>query len=452
MSEWFEAESHVDRALDFFERGRWAEAEAELRKALALHPDRAEWHYNLGLTLEAAGREHEALSSYTRATELMPEETQPMLAAGLLAGRMGEDEQSLRWMERVLKQDETNEQALAQRIACLARLGRHEEAEVAFYMAQQVVEESGPCLAAIAESLLDREEHARAGWCLREALRISPNLPRVRGMLGRVFAATDQPRRAIQMYLRELRDDPGNIDTLLDYGLLLAELGRTPEASEKFRRVLELEPANLDAHLHLGWLALKSGRPERANLEFELVLRLDPEDDEARLGLAQSLLRMGRVDPARAALRDALARTRAADDPASRPASRRELGRLLLEAGLASEAAEVLRPLAEETPDDLDLRRLLAVAYYQTGDRERGAAASRRVLRHDRTCVRSMHNLAFAAYQEGRLHTAAGWIKRGLAIDRHDEGLRRLRVRVLLARLARGLGTGLARPFRLRRS
>ena len=55
MNDWFDAEGHVDRAQELFERGRWSEAEAELRKALALNPDQAEWHYNLGLTLEAKG-------------------------------------------------------------------------------------------------------------------------------------------------------------------------------------------------------------------------------------------------------------------------------------------------------------------------------------------------------------------------------------------------------------
>ena len=46
MSKWFDAEEHADRALEMYERGRWAEAEAELRKAIALNPDQPEWHRN----------------------------------------------------------------------------------------------------------------------------------------------------------------------------------------------------------------------------------------------------------------------------------------------------------------------------------------------------------------------------------------------------------------------
>ncbi len=39
MSEWLDAEAHADLALEMYERGRLAEAEAELRKALSLNPN-----------------------------------------------------------------------------------------------------------------------------------------------------------------------------------------------------------------------------------------------------------------------------------------------------------------------------------------------------------------------------------------------------------------------------
>src|SRR5690606_26740273 len=90
MNEWFDAETYVDRALEFFERGRWAEAESELRKALAINPDQAEWHFNLGLTLEAAGRYREALVSFEKATELMPDAVPPLLSTAGAALRLGE--------------------------------------------------------------------------------------------------------------------------------------------------------------------------------------------------------------------------------------------------------------------------------------------------------------------------------------------------------------------------
>src|SRR5690606_35779399 len=100
MNDWLDAEGHADRAFEMYERGRWAEAESELRKAISLNPDQAEWHFNLGLTLEAAGRDLEALASYERATELLPDQPDPLVAAGVVANRLHLSDQAVNLLDR----------------------------------------------------------------------------------------------------------------------------------------------------------------------------------------------------------------------------------------------------------------------------------------------------------------------------------------------------------------
>jgi hypothetical protein len=107
------------------------------------------------------------------------------------------------------------------------------------------------------------------------------------------------------------------------------------------------------------------------------------------------------------------------------------LGGLLLQAGEAVRAGELLE-LALRSKQTPDLLRQLALARFAAGDREGGSAISRRVLRLEPQCLRSIHNLALAALEEGRIRTAAGWVWRGLRIDRHDVDIRRLRVRVVI--------------------
>jgi tetratricopeptide (TPR) repeat protein len=448
MSDWLDAETHADRALEMFERGRWAEAEVELRKALSLNPDQAEWHYNLGLTLEAAGRDLEALSSYERSIELMPDQAEPLLAAGVVCNRLQRHGHAIQWLNRALSVAPGNETAHAHRIAALVRLGDHEEAETAFYLAQHAMDDpSAHCYAAIAESLIERGVWKRAEWCLKEALRLEPHAPRLRARLAAVLAATGKPQRALQMYLRDVRDDPGNIDTLLDYGELLIDLGRLPDAAEKFRRVLELEPANVDAHYRLGQIALNTGRLEQAHLEFELVMKLEPTFPSIRLAVAEVQMKRGRQDAARHLLRDELAEWQQDDPPAERSGDDLErFGTLLLEAGLPAEAAMLFERAARHDRDNLMLLRKLANARFRSGQMAGGVAASRRVLRLDPTCTASIHNLALAAIESGQIRVAAGWIGRGLRVNRHDDGLRRLRMRLWMmwlrrsARAVRGLG------------
>lgn len=455
MSDWLDAEAHAHKAQEMYQRGRWAEAESELRKALSMNPDQAEWHYNLGLTLEAAGRDIDALASYERATDLMPDEIDPLLAAGVTANRIGQHDKAVQWFDRVLRIDDQAEVAYAQKIEALWRIGHHDDAETTFYLAQQTLKEPGaPCLAAMAESLIHRGLFQRAEWCLKEAMRLEPSMPRLRARLAAVSAATNKPQRALQLYLRELRDDPGNIDTLLEYGTLLRDLGRAPEAADKFRRVLELEPANVEAHYELGRLAMEAHRYEQAHLEFELILKLDPQFPGIHMAAGESLLRRGRIEDARSHLIEEHEHVRAAliehaeaephakvgdggqqaaaDFMARLTVDPSMLGDLLLESGEPARAAELFEVSLRNEPDQHDLLRQLALARFRAGDRDGGVAISRRVLRLEPTCLRSMHNLALAALEEGRIRTAAGWVWRGLRINRHDSDLRRLRVRVLL--------------------
>lgn len=464
MSDWFDAEAHADRAFELYERGRWAEAEAELRKAISLNPDQPEWYFNLGLTLEAAGRDREALSAYERAIDLLPDQPDPLVVAGTVANRLNRFEDAVRWFDEALRLDPKHESAYSHKIESHLRLGDHEEAEATYYLAQQALDEpSAPCLAIMAESLIQRREFERAAWCLKEAMRHDPSAPRLRARLGSVYAALGKPQRALQLYLRDLRDDPGNIDTLLDYGELLITFGRLPEAGEKFRRVLEIEPANVDAHVRLGQVAMHAGRYEQAHLEFELVLKLDPDYPQIRLDLAESLLRRNRridaqqqlleelelihhddaeretEDAPRAAMFDGLTSITEANPDLPR------LGRLLLEVGLPAQAARVYeRALndsdwtrnAQRRPE---LLRKLALARFRAGERAGGVIASRQVLRFEPDCIDSIHNLSLAAIEEERLEVAAGWIARGMRINRHDDGLRRLRTRLWMAMIGRAI-------------
>ena len=437
MADWLDAEAHADRAFEMFERGRWDEAESELRKALALNPDQAEWHFNLGLTLEAAGRQSEALTSFATAIELMPGEIEPLLAASTAANRLSRHQDALKWLAEATRIDPKNETAYANTMEAHYRLGEHESVETTYYLAQMALEEpSGLCLAVMAESLLDREEFERAGWCLREALRVTPNLPRLRARLGAVLAATGNKHRALQMYLRDLRDDPGNIETLLDFGELLMELSRYSEAAEKFRRVLELEPANIDAHACLGHIAFETQQYEQAHLEFELVLKLDESYPNVRFKLGKALLRRGRKEAGARYLESQFNVIQQLGHADMSPADLSEFGALLIEAGLPRLATELHEMDMASRGETASRLRELALAKFNAGDRAGGVAASRRVLRLDPRCVRSMHNLALSAIEDGRLRTAAGWISRGLQIDRHDEGLRQLRGRLCIEILA----------------
>src|SRR5436190_14522728 len=311
----------------------------------------------------------------------------------------------------------------------LYEAGRWEQAEGMFYMAQQLEPRNAGAFTALAESLLERGQNERAVWCLREAATLDAELPGVQARLAAAYRATGRHERARQLYLRELRIEPGDIDTLLDLGSLLVEMNRFVEAGEKFRRVLEIEPDSADAHFELGDLAERQGQTEAAAVHFDVVLRLDPGYPGARRRLAAIRLH-GPVERG-AEARELLARELAELREAPRefgPADLEELGRLLLDAGEAPEAVGVLRLLAERKPEEAAARHLLSVALLESGDRAGGVEEARRVLRLDRRFVPAMHNLAMAAVQERQWGRARSWLRRARRVDPGDASLRRLKL------------------------
>lgn len=443
MSDWVDAERHVERAHELYEAGRWDEAESELRAALSINPNRAEWHFNLGLTLEAAGKFDAAMGAFRDAHALDPEDPQSALAMGVNCLRLERLREAVDWFESAERLEPANVEPYLHRIEAFARLGDHEQAETMFYMARQHEQsptQEATAYANLAESLMTRALFDKAIWCLREASHLDPSLPRVHARLAAAHASTGRHDRARQLYLRELRERPGCIDTLLDLGCLLLDMNRLAEAGEKFRRVLEIESDHPEAHFHLAELAARQGREREAIATLRVALRLDPEHPEARRRLAELYLSTDEKDAALELLRTEHARfkheRRSFDDE-----DLLDLGGLLLDAGAPQEAIGVLQALVENRPQDAGAWHELSVALLRSGDLARGMDACREAIRRDESHPAALHNMALAHLQQGQRRRAWWWLGRALEADPDDGSLRRMRL-ILRARGAVDVARG----------
>jgi tetratricopeptide (TPR) repeat protein len=463
MNDWSEAESHVERAHELYEAGRWDEAEQALRHALSLNPYRAEWHFNLGLTLEAAGRWEQAVDALRTAYELNEHDDQAPLLLGVLSLRLEQPEEAVKWLEVAEKESTkpaTRAEVSVHQIEAYAAVGRHDDAEQAFYLALQCEPEDDPAddrepvnrvhaqaYANMAEAMMTRQDWDRAIFCFREAANLDESIPRVHARLAAALSETGRHERARQLYLRELRDNPGDIDTLLDLGCLLVDMNRLMEAQEKFRRVLELESNNPDAHFYLGDLALRQHRRRDAEAAFRLVMRLDPAYPEVRRRLAELALDRGESAEARRLLRHEY-RDLSRDPKRFTDADLDDLGQLLLDARLARDASRVFSRLTDRLPEDAKAWHYLSVARFQLGDRAAGMEAARKALRLDAKLTAAVHNMALASIQERRWKRAAAYIAQLRDIDPDDGALRRLSLSVRIGRLVEFLGViaGRIRP------
>jgi len=450
MNDWMDAESYVERAHQAFEAGKWAEAESALREALSINPDRAEWHYNLGLTLEAAGRYADAAKALADCCQLDNEDAQIPVMVGVNFLRADQPREAITWLEKAAKIDAHCAPSFVHRVDAYQRLGDHEQAEVMFYMAQQCDPKNPDAYVFLADSLLTRGIHEKAVWCLREAANLDPALPGIHARRAQAYAATGRLERARQLYLRELRNAPGDIETLLELGSLLVRMNRLADAGEKFRRVLELETDHPEAHFYLADLAERQGQSDSALDQFGVVLRLDPQFAAARRRAASLMLRRGTApdqENARELLHQELDDF-SHDSGVFFPDELADLGRTLLEAGMLADARRVLRKLVDLRPKDPAALHLYSVALYELGERTRGIEMCRRVLKLDPKFVPAMHNIAVACVFDHQWSKARYWVRQALLVDPDDAALRHLRVKLRLHTLAEALAL-LASPLTL---
>jgi len=138
----------------------------------------------------------------------------------------------------------------------------------------------------------------------------------------------------------------------------------SPERSGPFAYASRLDDPQAKAYYHF---ALAIMRHNQGDLEgviaaLEATLRDDPRTPGLRLYLAEVLLQLGRDDEASRHLEDVLL-----EDPDSIPAHRM-LGEVLLDKGLASQAAFNFRRLTELLPEDEEAVLLYVQALSRSGE------------------------------------------------------------------------------------
>ncbi|WP_432799216.1 tetratricopeptide repeat protein [Poriferisphaera sp. WC338] len=427
MSDWFEAERHAERAHQFFENGQWDSALDELRMAIDQNPNKYEWHYGMGMTLDAMERHEEAIEAYYRALSLEPGDLQTMLNLAVDLIRIGKPQRSVSILEDVEKIDSTIEASYCHRIMAYAQLGDHDKAEEMFYLARQFEEDCPVCYDHLALSLMYRSEFKRAIWCWQQVLKMEPHYPGVRGNLARVHQKLGHFDRARRLFLRQLRLDPGDVDTLLQLAYLLCEMRLDSEAAEKLRHVIELDPTIPEAHAELGLLALKQGHLDAAGRRLRRAKRLDPQRPGVHLGLAKVAMRLGERSEARDYLFDEL------ENFGQTVEQLLDMAGLFIKLEMPEEALDSLVTLEDGEHFAIEEKDLLVQAYLyrgisllMIGDQDGGMASLKHCLMFDKQNTDAMRNLVIAYLDRGDLIRGKAWLRKLKKAAGHDRDVSKL--------------------------
>lgn len=326
MPKHFEALHHT--GIIAFQGGNYQIAAGFIRSAIAISPNVAATHLNLGNALKELGRFDEALASYERALALQPDDADIHYNRGSALQTLGRHDEALASFERAITLNPGDVDAFNNRAVVLYELRRHEQA--------------------LAD--LDR------------ALALHPGFSHAHNNRGNVLKDLGRFEEALESYEAALAATPAFGDAWYNRGIILHVLGRPEDALASYDNALTLNP-DFTAGWHNRALALQLLRRYREALaNCERALALQPENREILRHRSRLLAQLNMHEEALGGL-DQLS-LQQPDDPKTlhlRAQTLRELGQL--DAALAS--IDRALAIAPDTYDYLLLRGALLRAMLQ---------------------------------------------------------------------------------------
>lgn len=368
--------------------GELARACALYRQAVALAPELATTHLNLGIGLEAAGDRGGAKACYERALAIEPRSAAASYNLGKLLYMQGALDQAQRLLSQALEIRADFADAHIVHGHVLHALGKLEEAAAELHAGLQQRPDDPAAKSALAR--------VRAAVALKAAVGYH--------QAGRRIEARARYEEALAL-------EPDNIDALHLLGVLAHEEGDNDRAAQMISRSLEIRPTNPHAHFNLGRVRQAQGRADEAMASYRSALAHDSAHGDALWALAGLHGARGEWQHAAEAYRCFLK-----DHPDS-AAALCDLGAALKALGRGPEAIDCCRRALELDPQSFNAHYNLAVAERDEGRRDAALEAFRRAVEIAPGRPEAHYGLGHVLHELQRLPEALACFRRALELD-----------------------------------
>jgi protein O-GlcNAc transferase len=316
----------VSRGASFLEAGDAAGAQLLLETHLGRNPTDADARNLAALACRRLGDLSAAIVHLEQAVTAKPGD--PLFAVNLAQtlGDLGRGSEGLAVLDALLTRAPGQADALIQRTTTLGRLGRGAEAVAT----------------------------------ARMAVAFHRSLGRAHNALGGALLRQNLAAEAVKAFDDATRLEPGAVDSWINRGVALRELGRLPEAEASYRRALALAPADAVAVNNLANVVGSQGRAGEAVELYRRAVELDPAYADAKANLGVALRDAGGADGEAQAL--TLLETAIADHPGNVHIIN-AYGNTLRQAGRIDEAIAILLAGVELSPHHAEIHNNLGLAY-----------------------------------------------------------------------------------------
>jgi serine/threonine-protein kinase len=242
----------------------YEEAAGYDRAAVALRPDVAAGHNNLGNVLADMKDDDGAKAEFRRAIDLDPSQPMPHCNLGGLLYRKGELDAAIRELHTAISLDPTL--ALAHNnLGPVLRMQGHLDEAIQEY---------------------------------RKAIEFDPTFARPHNGIGNALREKRQLDEAIQEYRAAVELDPKFAEFHYNLGLALRGKGQLEEAIGEYGTAIELDPKFAAAHFNLGNIRKDKGELDKAIQEYRAAIEIDPKDAMPHHALGNTLHAKGQLGEA----------------------------------------------------------------------------------------------------------------------------------------------------------
>jgi len=230
--------------------GRFAEAAASYRTALALAPDHPDLHNNLGLVLRLMGEPDAAATAFRRAIALKPNSPEALNNLAAVLQSQGRLEEAVATYRKAIAVSPDFLGSYGNLGVALHGQGRYEEAATLFRRVIARSPDNPEAHNNLGSALQSLGRFDEAATALRRAVELKPDYADAFTNLGNALQASGKLDDAVAAYRRAIALNAA-YPVHNNLGLVLYELGRTDEAIASFRRVLSVKPDNVEAQINL---------------------------------------------------------------------------------------------------------------------------------------------------------------------------------------------------------
>jgi choline-sulfatase len=285
--------------------GRYDDAIAQVKAALAEDPGIVEAYMLLGNFYKKAKRPQDAVAAYRQALALDDEHQAALFTLAVTYKEHGRLEDARAGFERARELDPRNGKVLWQLADVWIQLRNPVNAEAVIRDALARNVDEHRFLLKLGETQFQAGRFADAEHSIRMALEKKPDLETARFHLGVVYEEMGRIDAATEAYRSELDRHPKAYRAAFNLAKLLHNSGRTNEALGFYKKAVELQPAFGTGQLYLAKALLDAGDLRGAERWAREGLGNRPEPRLAPLGhyvLADVYNREGRTADAQRAL------------------------------------------------------------------------------------------------------------------------------------------------------